>query len=93
MKRANRDGYTKVTFSFQADPGKKIFVAGTFNGWAPKQNRLKDHGAGAYSLALSLPVGRHEYKFVVDDGWCADPLNPETIPNDRGSSNSVIVVT
>lgn len=31
MKKSNRNGSKKVTFSFQADPGKKIFVAGTFN--------------------------------------------------------------
>jgi 1,4-alpha-glucan branching enzyme len=92
MKRSNRVASKRVTFSFQADPGRKIFVAGSFNGWQPDKTRLKDNGKGKYSLALQLPAGRHEYKFVVEDNWCADPQNPEATPNDCGSTNSVIVV-
>lgn len=92
MKNSDQKKYKKVTFSFEADPGKKIFVAGTFNGWQPKKTRLKDNDTGTYSVALQLPVGRHEYKFVVEDSWCADPQNPEAVPNDCGSTNSVIVV-
>lgn len=92
MKNSDQKEYKKVTFSFETDPGKKIFVAGTFNGWQPKKTRLKDNDTGEYSVALKLPVGRHEYKFVVEDSWCADPQNPEAVPNDCGSTNSVIVV-
>ncbi len=92
MKNSEQKEYKKVTFNFETDPGMKIFVAGSFNGWQPNKTRLKDNGAGAYSVTLKLPAGRHEYKFIVEDSWCADPLNPIAIPNDCGSSNSVIVV-
>lgn len=81
-----------MTFRFHADPGKKIFIANTFNAWEPKKSRLKENAADEYSAVLLLPAGRHEYKFVVDDEWCMDPWNPETIPNDHGSTNNVIVV-
>ncbi len=93
MKKTDQKPYNKkVTFRFQADPGNKIFVAGTFNEWQPNKTRLKGNGTGEYSVSLKLPAGRHEYKFLVGDSWCADPQNPEAIPNDRGYTNSVIVV-
>ena len=92
MKKSNHSGIKKVTFNFQTDPGKEIFIAGTFNGWEPAKTKLKDKGAGEYAIVLQLPVGRHEYKFVVDDKWCVDPKNPETIPNDCGTMNNVIII-
>jgi 1,4-alpha-glucan branching enzyme len=92
MKKSDPKASKKVTFKFQADPEKNIFVAGTFNEWQPGKTRLKGNGNGEYSVTLKLPAGRHEYKFVVEDSWCADPQNPEAVPNDCGSTNSVIVV-
>ncbi len=92
MKKTRRVTKEKVTFRFHTDPGKEIFIAGTFNAWEPKKSRLKENAAGEYSATLLLPAGRHEYKFVVDDEWCVDPQNPETIPNDHGSTNNVVVV-
>lgn len=92
MKKNSRNGKKKVMFRFHAEPGKEIFVAGTFNAWEPNKSRLQDNGAGEYTVALQLPVGRHEYKFIVDNEWCMDPQNPETIPNDHGSTNNVLVV-
>ncbi len=92
MKNSDQKEYKKVTFSFEDDPGKNIFVAGSFNGWQPNKTRLKGNDTGEYSVTLKLPAGRHEYKFVVEDRWCVDPQNPEAVPNDCGSTNSVIVV-
>jgi 1,4-alpha-glucan branching enzyme len=92
MKKSNRRAEKNVTFQFITDPGKDVFIAGTFNAWQPGKTRLTENSAGEYSVTLQLPGGRHEYKFVVDDVWHTDPLNPETIPNDCGSMNSVIVV-
>ena len=54
--------------------------------------KLEDNGAGEYTAVLQLPAGRHEYKFVVDDVWTNDPQNPETVPNDCGSMNNVLIV-
>jgi 1,4-alpha-glucan branching enzyme len=92
MKKTGRIKKKKVMFRFHADPGKKIFIAGTFNAWGPKKSRLKEIGAGEYRATLLLPAGRHEYKFIVDDEWSVDLQNPEIIPNDHGSTNNVIIV-
>ena len=46
MKNSDQKEYKKVSLSFEADPGKKILVAGTFNGWQPEKTRLKGNGTG-----------------------------------------------
>ena len=59
----------KVGFQLTAEPGSEVFVAGTFNQWDAGQHRMRDNPhSGVYRIALVLPPGRHEYKFVVDGG-------------------------
>lgn len=91
MPRASLAGKKRALFSIKADPGSQVYVAGTFNGWNPKKNKLTYKG-GVYSARILLPKGRHEYKFVVDDVWCVDPGCPDWAPNGLGSLNSVISV-
>jgi 1,4-alpha-glucan branching enzyme len=81
-----------VRFQTKAPPGSKVFVAGTFNNWDPCAKRLRRSGDGNYAGNLMLTPGRHEYKFVVDDEWMIDSENPQWVPNDMGSVNSVIEV-
>jgi 1,4-alpha-glucan branching enzyme len=83
----------EVSFQFTSEPGSKVFVAGSFNNWDPTQYQMRDNpGSGHCKITLVLPPGRHEYKFVVNGEWCADPNGAECIPNDQGSVNSVISV-
>lgn len=93
MKRRSSTSEKDVQFELSAEPGSHVFVAGTFNNWNPTANPLKDNpGSGHCKATLRLPVGRHEYKFVVNDEWRVDPNCPESAPNDHGSLNSVLHV-
>ena len=81
----------RVTFAIQSEPGRKVAVAGTFNHWDAETNLLKDKNkTGAYALAMLLPPGAHEYKFVIDGAWCVDPACSEWVQNDRGTLNSLL---
>ena len=83
----------KVRFELSVEPGSKVFVAGTFNGWSPTKNRLKDNpGSGHCRATLIMPKGRHEYKFVVNGVWIMDPVCVEWTPNGCGSLNSLLYV-
>ena len=83
----------KVKFEFTSEPGSKVSVAGSFNNWDPAANPLKNGARkGIYTATISLPMGRHEYRFVVNDVWCADPNCQETVTNGFGSRNSVLTV-
>ena len=80
----------RVAFSVRAEVGSKVFLAGTFNDWDPTAKELADKkGDGMFTATLLLAPGAHQYKFVIDGTWCADPENPEWIQNDHGTLNSV----
>lgn len=83
----------KVRFELLAEPGAKVFVAGTFNGWDSSQSPMKENpNSGRYVAEVKVPPGRHEYKFVINDNWQVDPNCSEWVPNGCGSLNSVISV-
>jgi len=80
----------RVTFSVRAEAGSKVFVAGSFNNWDPTAKEMSDKkGEGVYTATLSLPPGAHQYKFVVDGTWCADPECADWVQNEHGTLNSV----
>ena len=83
----------RVQFDLTVAPGSQVFVAGTFNNWNPTENPLKDNpGSGHCKATLSLPAGRHEYKFVVNGVWIIDSNCGDWVPNGCGSLNSVLHV-
>ena len=93
MKPLQKGTVTTACFQLSAEPGSQVFVAGTFNNWNPTANLLKDHrDRGHFKTAFSVPPGTHEYKFVVNGAWTADPKCPDWVPNDCGSLNSVLHV-
>lgn len=81
-----------VDFEISADVGSEVFLTGSFNDWSPESLVLNDRGEGHFGRSLSLSRGRHEYKFVVNGVWTADPDCPMWVPNAHGSLNSVITV-
>ena len=94
MKLLPRKSRKKVQFEVQAEPGSAVFVAGSFNDWNPQQHQLKHTPAnGLYRIQLSLPLGIHEYRLIVNGAWCADPTCPNGVPNAYGSMNSVVNVS
>ncbi len=91
MAQASLAGKKRIKFQIKAEKNSDVYVAGTFNGWNPKRNKLKFEN-GAFSTSILVTKGRHEYKFVVDGTWCVDPECSEWAPNGIGSLNSVINV-
>jgi 1,4-alpha-glucan branching enzyme len=92
MKKSTANEKKKIEFTYKADPGREVFIAGTFNDWDPSKTRLTESDAGVYRISIKLPAGRHEYKFVIDGCWQIDPENPGSLLNDFGGLNSVITV-
>ena len=91
--KASDAGEKKVAFTVRAEPGKTVYVAGTFNQWNATGKKMADKkGDGVYAATLKLAPGRYEYKYVIDGIWCADPECADWVQNDQGTTNSVIVV-
>ena len=80
-----------VTFTFHAEKGKSVYVAGEFNQWNPTAKKMA-FKKGIYTATIKLAAGTYQYKFVIDGTWCADPENANAVANDQGTFNSVITV-
>ena len=93
LNRFERPPRKSVTFRIEAGAESAVFLAGSFNNWDPAKHRLRRvHGNGTHAITLLLPVGQHEYKFIVDGEWQADPACPTAVPNEHGTTNSVVEV-
>ena len=89
VSRGRRSGTTR--FSIEPEEAAKgVFVAGDFTDWQPR--RMRHQSSGAFVLSLSLAAGEHEYKFLVDGQWLADPDNSSYALNPYGTVNSVVSV-
>ena len=87
---AKKEKTKRVAFSIRAKGGSKVFLAGSFNNWNPTAKEMVDKaGDGTFAANVNLPSGMHEYKFVIDGIWCADPECSEWVQNDHGTLNSV----
>lgn len=88
-------GYNSIVFcynhSFELngyEKAKKVFVAGSFNNWRPRQIRMNPTAGGAWVLPVYLDMGTHFYKYVVDGKWITDPDNKNLRLDADGNANS-----
>lgn len=79
-----------VRFVLVAKGAKNVAVTGDFNAWDPSGIALTDTGGGTFAATVPLPKGTHEYMFLVDGEWIADPAAPELRPDGFGRANGVL---
>jgi pullulanase len=79
---------TEVTFRY-AGSATSVFLAGSFNSWSTSATPLTKGEDGIWTVTLDLEAGVHEYKFVVNGSWIADPVNGVVGGYD---GNSIVVV-
>jgi hypothetical protein len=83
-----------VRLVLHAPAAQRVAVAGSFNQWnAAATPLLRSGTAGVWTATLTLPVGQHQYAFVVDGSqWLPDPAAPG-VDDGFGRRNSVLAVT
>jgi chromosome partitioning protein len=83
-----------VVFVARAPGAKRVQIAGSFNNWNPEAGSMvPDESDGhLWRLKLPIPDGRHQYRYVIDGRWTADPANPTSLPNEFGETNSVVEI-
>jgi hypothetical protein len=81
-------------FVLPASGARSVHVAGSFNDWRPTALPLEDPDHdGVWRATVVLPVGQHEYMFVVDgERWVADPNAGRYVDDDFGRENAVLIV-
>ena len=81
-----------TTFRLKGYPNARIVaVAGSFNTWNQSQVLCGREGE-EWICRLDLTPGKYTYKFIIDGDWILDPDNPTTEDDERGFTNSVVVV-
>jgi len=83
-----------VRFILVAPNAREVALAGTFNGWDPATAPLsRADTAGTWTVTVALPVGQHQYAFIVDGRrWVPDPAAP-AVDDGFGRKNSVVSVS
>ena len=80
-----------TTFRLQGYPDAAVVtLAGSFNNWDQSQLVCGREGA-AWVCRVDLMPGEYTYKFIVDGNWVLDPDNPNTIEDEAGNTNNVLV--
>jgi CubicO group peptidase (beta-lactamase class C family) len=87
----NLKGNTTFKLSGHED-ALTVALAGTFNGWNPRQTLCTREGA-QWTCRIDLTPGKYLYRFAVDNKQLLDPLNPKTEEDREGNVNSVVVKT
>jgi chromosome partitioning protein len=74
--------------------GRRVCLAGDFNGWSADATPMRrNEQLGVFEACLPLDPGPHEYRLVIDGQWSADPYNDASQLNPFGQINSVVDVT
>jgi 1,4-alpha-glucan branching enzyme len=83
----------KVRFNLYAPEAERVFLAGDFNSWDVANLPMKKDNKGTWEAIFTLPPGRYEYRFWVDEIWHDDPNAQERVENPFGSQNCVRIMS
>lgn len=83
---------TKQTFRFSAPAAMSVLLVGDFTHWQQRGIPMRKGKDGVWSVTVSLPPGKHNYRFLVDGDWQDDPECTLRVPNPYGGHNMVRTV-
>jgi hypothetical protein len=82
-----------VLFSFDAPNARRVCITGEFTKWSGDGVEMTlDPRDGLWKTTLVLEPGEYEYRFIVDGVWLRDPRNSDTVMNEFGQENSLLIV-
>jgi len=88
--RVLREG---VLFTLDAPGAASVCLTGEFTGWSRDGLRMtRDGSDGLWKLTVDLEPGEYEYRFIVDGVWIKDPRNVDSVLNEFGQENSLLIV-
>lgn len=68
-----------------------VQVKGEMNAWNPNEGELKKDG-DVWKISMLINEGIYQYIFVIDGTETVDSMNPESVSNGMGGSNSLLIV-
>lgn len=83
-----------ICFRLRMPDASEVYLTGSFNHWNPGGIPLYPVPGldGVWEVTLPLTPGNYEYRYIVDGRWVTDPSHQQTLVNDMGVENSLLVV-
>ncbi len=81
----------KIEFIFDHPCYEQVYLVGDFNEWNEKSHPM-ECANGKWKLAVELPPGEYEFKYLAGKQWYNDYAAHKYVPNCWDSENSVVVV-
>lgn len=82
-----------ILFILNAPNAQNVYCTGEFTNWSREGIRMeKDEKTGFWKTVLHLEPGEYEYRFIVDGVWIKDPNNTDSVLNEFGQENSLLIV-
>ena len=80
---------TKQTFRVSASAAMSVLLVGDFTHWQQRGIPMQKGKDGIWMATVSLPPGKHNYRFIVDGEWQDDPECTVRVPNPFGGHDMV----
>jgi chromosome partitioning protein len=82
-----------ILFVLDAPTAQNVYLTGEFTNWSREGFRMHwDEKDGLWKSTLRLEPGEYEYRFIVDGVWIKDPNNADSVLNEFGQENSLLIV-
>ncbi|MBN1164047.1 MAG: AAA family ATPase [Candidatus Krumholzibacteriota bacterium] len=82
-----------VLFSLDAPNAENVYLTGEFTNWSREGIRMiRDEKDGLWKITLHLDPGEYEYRFIVNGVWINDPNNMDSVLNEFGQENSLLII-
>ena len=52
----------------------------------------RDGDDGLWKVDVDLDPGEYEYRYIIDGVWIKDPRNVDSVLNEFGQENSLLIV-
>jgi 1,4-alpha-glucan branching enzyme len=80
---------SKQTFRFSSPTAMSVLLVGDFTHWQQRGIPMRKGKDGIWTAKVSLPPGKHTYRFLVDGDWRDDPECKLRVPNPYGTQDMV----
>jgi 1,4-alpha-glucan branching enzyme len=83
-----------VRFTVLAPGAKKVFLVGSFNGWAKDATPMAVvNGASLWAVDVPLKEGEHTFMYLIDGiRWVTPTLAEDFVTDEFGHTNGVVIV-
>jgi chromosome partitioning protein len=82
-----------IMFILDAPNAESVYLTGEFTHWSREGIRMiRDAKDSPWKATLHLEAGEYEYRFIVDGVWIKDPGNADSMLNEFGQENSLLIV-